>query len=378
MAAKPSPVTPAVLTWAVEQDGRGVGAIADAVGVEIGTLRAWMAGDELPSVGQVSTLAEKLRRPRAFFFLPRPPEQAALPSGFRHPPGGGTRKVSQAVLLEARRSRRVQRAVAATLADAEPVNLPTATLEDRAEDLAVRVRDWLGVEPTHTWPNEVVALNHWRQVLDDAGVLVFFLQLGADEVRGFAAWDDQAPMIVANISSVGLTARIFTLGHELAHLVLREETACLDPVAGRLVVDNRTERWCESFAAALLMPRGEIRALMARRSIGPKRAGLPAVSATATRFRVSNRAAALRLEELGFAEDGLYGQVLTVMRPKKRAESKGGYSPPRHTARLRQYGAHTIESLLSGLPPRDAMGVLRIDTEDARKLADEVPGVRVI
>ena len=377
MVARQSPVTSSVVAWAIEQDGRDSGTIAEAVGVETATLSAWMTGESLPTVGQVSTLAEKLRRPRAFFFLPQPPEQAALPSGFRHPPGGGNRVVSSSVLLKARRSRRVQRAVAATLTDADPVELPTATLWDRPEDAAVRVREWLGIDPSARWRDDATALASWRDVLDEAGVLVFYLQLGADAVRGFAAWDDKAPMIVANVSSVGVTARIFTVGHELGHLVLREETACLDPIGGHLVIDSRTERWCESFAAALLMPRGQIRALMESRGIGPKAAGLNAVNLTANRFRVSNRAAALRLDELGFAEDGLYGHVLAVFKPKKRTEGRP-QSPPRHRARLRQYGLHTIETVLSGLSPRDAMSVLRINAEDARKLADEVPGVRVI
>jgi hypothetical protein len=36
-----------------------------------------------------------------------------------------------------------------------------------------------------------------------------------------------------------------------------------------------------------------------------------------------------------------------------------------------------IGTVLENLPPRDALSVLRIDVEDARRLAEEVPGVPV-
>ena len=376
MATKTSPVTPSVLTWAVEQDGRALETVASAADAEPSELRAWMSGVALPSVGQVTKLAEVLQRPRAFFFLPRPPTDAALPSGFRHPPGSD-RTVSQQVLLEARRSKHLQRAMASVLPADFRVDVPRATLTDDPSVAAGRVRRWLAVDSNERWADDYAALRRWRQVLDAKGILVFILQLGKDAVRGFAVWDDQAPMIVANSSDVNPAARIFTIGHELAHLVLREATACLEPSGARLSVDTRTERWCERFAAALLMPRDEVIVLMEQRGVGRGEAGLNEVNAMMNRFRVSARAAAIRLDVLGYAEEELYAHVLAVFKPKGRADGTPR-NPPRHRARLRQYGEHTVETLLTSLPPRDALAVLRMDATDARKLADEVPGVVAI
>lgn len=378
MATKTSPVTPAVLAWAVDQDGRNLTAIADAAKVDPSDLQAWIAGDDQPVVGQVSRLAETLQRPRAFFFLPRPPETAALPSGFRHPPGGGSRTVSQKVLLEARRSKHLQRTISSVLPPDYRVDVPQATVDEDPVRIAQRVRSWLNVDSLERWGDEYAALRRWRQVLDQRGILVFVLALGKDEVRGFAVWDERAPMIVANSSSVSAAARIFTIGHELAHLVLREATACLEPLGGRLSIDTRTERWCERFAAALLMPRDEVAVLMEQRDVKPGEAGLNEVSAMMSRFRVSARAAAIRLDALGFAEPDLYAHVLAVFKPKPRGDGSTVYSPPRHVARLRQYGEHTVETIMASLPPRDALAALRIDADDARKLADEVPGVVAI
>jgi hypothetical protein len=43
-----------------------------------------------------------------------------------------------------------------------------------------------------------------------------------------AAGDDRAPLIVANSSRVSPAARSFTLVHELAHLYLRQDAACIE------------------------------------------------------------------------------------------------------------------------------------------------------
>ena len=87
MVTTAAPVTPSVLAWAVNEDGRNLYALSEALEVAPDTLDAWVLGDALPSAGDVSRLAKVLGRPRALFFLPQPPETATLPASFRHPPG---------------------------------------------------------------------------------------------------------------------------------------------------------------------------------------------------------------------------------------------------------------------------------------------------
>ena len=107
MAGKRSPITASVLDWALSEDGRPRHQIADAVGVDEATLAAWAHGEELPSRGEVTRLAGKLRRPRAMFFMPAPPSSATLPPSFRHPPGD-ERTVSAAARRRVRQARRIQ------------------------------------------------------------------------------------------------------------------------------------------------------------------------------------------------------------------------------------------------------------------------------
>ena len=378
MSAKTSPISPALLEWGLHEDGRSAAAVASALGVERAVFDGWIQGTAQPTPGQVTELAEALSRPRAFFFLAHPPPTGAVPDGFRHPPGGGESTVSPATLRHARRAKRVQLAIAATVTDDQRPQVPTASRERSPAQAAAAVRTWLGVPDSVGWSDDYEALRWWKAILETAGVLVFDLQLGGGAVRGFAGWDDRAPMIVLNNSSVSAAARIFTIGHELAHLVLREATACLEPTGSRLVIDNRTERWCEAFAAALLMPAGQVHALMRENSVDRGDATIATVKTMMATFRVSARAAAIRLDDLGYAGEGLYAAVLKVFKVGKGAASSTPKSPRRHVLRVRQYGAGTVARVLNTLPPTDALSVLRMTVEDVRALADEVDGVPVL
>jgi Zn-dependent peptidase ImmA (M78 family) len=380
VAAVASPVKPAVLGWAIDEDGRELLELADALKIDVDLLDGWVSGDSAPTRGQVSELARVLRRPRAMFFLPQPPADATLPSSFRHPPGVA-RTVSANVRVIVRQSRHVQQAVAWARRDDTPVDMPLFVMaETDPATAAAATRSWLGMtnKAQLSWKSDRLALDGWRTTFEARGLLVFTIQIGKDEVRGFSAWDDRAPLVAANTSGVSPAARIYTLAHELGHLACRRDATCLEPEDDGAVLDKAdVERWCEQFAAAFLMPPDLIQEIATKRGIVPGGAGLDDVKQVMLRCRVSARAAANRLIDLGFAERSLYPAVLKTFVTKPRKDGQPT-SPPRPVARLRAYGPRVLTTVFGALPTRDAMNVLRIDVEDARKLADEVPGLRVL
>ena len=377
MAAQLSPVTPDVLRWAIDEDGRSVPELAEALRVDVDTVDGWARGDATPTRGQVSRLASVLHRPRALFFLPRPPASATLPANFRHAPGDD-RPVSVSARRQVRQARRVQHAVSWARRDEPLVSLPSSGLNVNPEAAAGMAREWLGVTDAdqEVWQDDREALRAWRQAMEDSGLLVFILQIGSDDVRGFSAWDDRAPLIVANSSRISPAARNFTLAHELGHLYLRQDAACIELDYDSRRSINDVERWCERFGAAVLMPDGAFSAFVTQRNHPP---GIEDVRAAASRFRVSHRAAALRMIDMGYASAGLYGQVLSVFEPRGQASSASDqfFSPPRSVARPREYGIGTIRTVLDALPPRDALDILRLTVEDVRRIAQEVPDVKV-
>ena len=146
-----SPVTPEVVAWAIDESGLSVEEIAgklDKLKVVPADVSAWATGTEQPTRGQLTKLAETLRRPRAMFFLPEAPEADSLPDGLRKP--AGERATDQRELtfderIHVRRARYLQEFVA-TLVEDSPA-LPAADSRDDAREVAVRLRRWTGVKP---------------------------------------------------------------------------------------------------------------------------------------------------------------------------------------------------------------------------------------
>jgi Zn-dependent peptidase ImmA (M78 family) len=376
--ASVSPVKPDVLRWALVEDGRALAEIAESADVAVIDLQRWLDGDDGPSAGQLSRLSNALGRSRATLLLPVPPAAASTPTAFRRAAGTGN-AVSTKARRAVRESRQIQKALAWIRRDEDPVSLPTSSFSQPAATAAAEAREWTGISLSDQfgWADERQAFREWRACLDAKGIYVFALQIGQDEVRGFSDWNERAPIIGVNTSGIGVAARIFSLAHELGHLVCRSDATCEEyGIPG--VAQSRVESWCESFASAFLMPSQAVVEVVEQHAISALKRGkepsdLDQVRLVVRKFRVSARAAALRLEGLKLAPNGLYAKVNNVFKPKLVAGTPR--NPPRATMRLRQYGGDVIETLMTSLPPGDALRILRIDALDARKLAGEVPQI---
>jgi Zn-dependent peptidase ImmA (M78 family)/transcriptional regulator with XRE-family HTH domain len=377
--ATQSPVKPAVLQWALAEDGRTVSEIAERLGVSRSEFDGWLSGDAAPGRGQLTKLADVLGRSRVTLLLPAPPVGASTPTAFRRAVGSGN-EVSAKARKAVRESRQIQKALSWINRDDGPVDLPQARFSDVPADAAAEVRQWLEVSINEQlrWSNDRDALREWRSMLDARGIYVFALQIGRAEIRGFSDWDDFAPVIGINVSDTSPAARIYSIAHELGHLVCRSDATCEEfDVSG--VAQSKVESWCESFAGSFLMPSDAVREVI-RAQNDSARPGFPPsdidqVRLLMRRFNVSARASAIRMENLGLAPKGLYARVNQIFQPKSSPSAGTAFSPPRATMRLRQYGPDVIESVMTALPPRDALRILRINALDARLLAEEVPRI---
>ena len=166
--------------------------------------------------------------------------------------------------------------------------------------------------------------------------------------------DALAPVIVVNGSLELSSLKTYTLLHEISHL-------------GRGSVslhhrrDIREERWCEAVAADFLLPTAEltkyVKTYRKKTYFGPD--DTDDVRLISNRFKASWHSVAIRLQELGLADDSLVKEVAAGGEQESR-----GFSPEPRTRPIRRVSEFglTFPRLLL-----DAVANEQLSTLDARR-----------
>jgi Zn-dependent peptidase ImmA (M78 family) len=309
-------VNPALLTWARESAGFDLATAAGKLDIDDEKLLAWenVDGDEAPSIPQLRRLAELYKRPLAVLYLPDPPFSFLPMHDFRRMPDLGLRRFSPELTLEIRFAQQ-RRALALELfedADEKPVDFTlNTTTATNPEAVAAEIRAALGVDhalQSH-WRDQRVAFLAWRSKIEELGILVFQAsKIESAEASGFAYWSDVLPFMVVNRKDA-YARRVFSMFHELAHLMLRQSgVSDLDTDGPRPPADEKIEIFCNQVAAAALMPRDTFLAepMIAARGVGRYEWDDTIVQSLSLTYGVSREAIVRRLLTLNRTTEAFY------------------------------------------------------------------------
>ena len=290
------------------------------------TIDGWLVGDGQPNMTQFKRLKAILKRPAAIFFMDTPPIPTESSVAMRFAFGATDRSRSPEERLAIRNASRIQKFVGSIQADLGRrfEELPSASTNEDPEHVAGALRsEYFGVpiEEQMSWNSPAGAFRHWRALIEDAGVLVFLYSLGERSARGFS-FAAEPPPVIGVSTTWHPSVRVYTLFHELGHLVTRTSSCCVEGAVERPTEDP-TERWCETFAAAFLMPRQDMRTLIGHRASGDP---ISTAAWLANRLHVSRKSALLRLVELGVAEWPDFRRLESRFERK----SLGGRADPDH------------------------------------------------
>jgi Zn-dependent peptidase ImmA (M78 family) len=214
------------------------------------------------------------------------------------------------------------------------LNLGIASLTDDPEAVAATERKKFGVdlEEQREWSGPDVARRQWRKRIESRGVFTYMIPMPPDQLSGFSLFQGGLAAICVNDKDATEGAKIFTLFHEYCHLLLRQSGISDEED------NNRVERFCNEFAASFLIPRQALREAIGDIAF-PAEFTDATVRRLAVRFRVSNRAVALRLEKTGLASKGFYGRKTTKWDPPKTLKPLiGPHQPSRIKIRLKRVG----------------------------------------
>lgn len=257
--AEQIPINPLVLKWAREKAGYTF----EEECQRHSKYNEWEAGISFPTYNQLEQLSVHYNRPIALFFFPNPPEEPDLEKSFRALSQEDIYTLSPHVRYLFRKATAFQIYLKELFQNEYEVQMQkikwlTKNSNISVRDLAHKIRDFLNV-PINIqvrWSNSEEALEEWRNILADNGVYVFKEAFKNDRVSGFCIYDTLFPIIFLN-SSMSKNRQIFTLFHEIAHLIYKDNYLDIfenefwslefsDP--------NNIEVKCNSFAANFLVP----------------------------------------------------------------------------------------------------------------------------
>jgi len=338
-------VNPAVMKWARESAGLDTDTVRKRLDVSITTIKEWEQGTKKPTLTTLEKLAKYYKRPLAVFFLPEPPKEPPMPTDFRVLPRDKRLPLSKKTLIAVRRARRIQ-SLATELVQAKDVsykeasNISSASLSDDPEIIAERERRRLAItiEDQYNFKSLYEAFDKWRSALESLNIVVYQTAFPLEEVRGFSLLDHKVPLVVINISDA-ISAKIFTLFHEYAHLLLGASGICLP---NETYHDDGNslgvERFCNHFAGAFLVPRHVLQKDKCAQQISQQSSIDDAyLNELSQRFKVSKQVILRRLllcdliskDQYMNKLEELLSQLEQVFSQKKLKKKKFGLSPPR-------------------------------------------------
>jgi Zn-dependent peptidase ImmA (M78 family) len=327
-------VNPKVLAWARRRSGQTVDQVAKAMGKKPEVIESWEAGVSTPTYAQLETLAYKVyKRPVALFFFPEPPDEPDPEHSFRTLPDFEIEELSPDTRFHIRDARALQLALYELNGGKNPAQ--EKIFRDlrlgsslSATETAAQVRESLGIDlaTQKIWRRADDALKAWRSAVEEKGVFVFKSSLQQREVSGFCLYDEEFPIIYLN-NSTATTRQIFTLSHELAHILLQTSgvTKLDDRYIASLPGDaKRIEVFCNRFASEFLVPTPDFQRRVR---------GLPTDDDTlaelAGEYKVSREVILRRFLDLGLVAPADYEARVARWRReyenRPRAEGGGNY-----------------------------------------------------
>jgi Zn-dependent peptidase ImmA (M78 family) len=222
------------------------------------------SGEAEATISEVLEFSRIYKRPFALFFLPQAPSPVPAIPDKRIGSGYGS-DADGDLSLAIGRAFEVQEFLSELSAslDTPLPDIPTPESGDKInpENLAFWAREQLGVTKVFGSGRQKpeVVLADWIARVEALGIIVLQETFSPKDASAFSIGSLNPPVLVLCFKDAE-RRRLFSLFHELAHIVLRQSAIC------NLSYEKaqHDERFCDKFAASLLMPADEVHHLRGR------------------------------------------------------------------------------------------------------------------
>lgn len=336
-------INPQILKWAREEAGFEINEVAEKSGTISDIYSKWEEDGKNIPLGKLKEISEKLKRQVAFFFLPQLPPKSKKPKDFRNLAQNKS-KLSNKVLFAIRETNYFLD-TALSIKEEEYWKNNYKWLDEISSFVNDdnKMIEWLRnkleitVEKQMDWHGANDAWREWRESVEDKlGIFVYQFSMPVNEVQGFGIADTIPYGITVN-SKYSYQNRIFTLFHEIAHILRKHSSLCLIDRNKR----NQTEEElnCNSFTGKFLIPQNYIEEFNSYKELKSK----------ANKLKVSSEAYLRRLFEAELISRTDFFNYLSQIKDEnaKFKPSKGFATPTvkSHASRGKKFFDLVIDSL---------------------------------
>jgi Zn-dependent peptidase ImmA (M78 family)/transcriptional regulator with XRE-family HTH domain len=246
-----------VLVWARESLALSKNHVVEKTKISIRRLIQIENAEVMPTLDELKTLSKIYKRTIATLLLTKVPKENPLPKDRRTVNSENIGQFHPKTIIAIRKARSLAQSYVELrneLGMDIPKFLQVANLYDSPKDVAMLMRKALQLDNLKNLENLNIILDSYIERLENSGIVVYQLSLTQDNLRGISIVDDVMPIICIKRGGESVTAKIFTLFHELGHILLSEGGIC--DLSEKST--SKVEMWCNSFASHILISRDEL------------------------------------------------------------------------------------------------------------------------
>ncbi|RZN14977.1 MAG: ImmA/IrrE family metallo-endopeptidase [Methanosarcinales archaeon] len=365
-----------VFKWLKDSSGWNNEELAKRLKTSVETIKKFETGEKDPSLRQLRELSTIFKRPIASFFLSKPKLEKPKPKDYRLIPEKENQfdKKTLLVLRKSRHLQQVAKELSININYKIDSKLKRGKISEKPEIIAKYYRDLvqLSEEKQIKFKNPYELFHYLRDVLEELNIYVFQFSMPVEDARGFVFVDD-TPYIIAVNTADSIEARLFSLMHEFAHILLGESVIDMpDPF---LSSRSQIVKWCNEFSASFLLPKNlAIKLFDSHRDNLTEKSTLKTLS---NRYKISKAMLLVNMNRLNYISNNDLNTIINIKpKVKKEGKSKGGVGIPSDKKRLSEMGNKFISLVANNFDKEkitytDALNYLSIKSKKFNKLLSQ-------
>ncbi|MCU0799641.1 MAG: XRE family transcriptional regulator [Candidatus Thermoplasmatota archaeon] len=313
-------VNPLVFKWLRESSGWTIEDVSKKLKTSDDVINSIESGERNPTLTQLKELSKAYKRPLAAFLLSAPKPEKPKPKDFRMLPQKKDvfDKKTILILRKARMLQEISGELSKNIDYETKPSINKAKITDDPKSLADKYRVEFGFtinkQIIFNTPYEV--FNFLRDKMEDVNILIFQDSMPIEDARGFAL-PDETPNVIVLSSKDSIEARIFSLMHEFAHIILGEPAIDFPDFTNPY--QNKIESWCNQFSSSFLL--SEVMAKSIFKENQENLTDTQTLNKISRKYKVSKGMLLFNMLKYDFISESEYKDVLDRYKPQEPKET---------------------------------------------------------